>query len=1131
MNPKKLLILCLLIAVMSITAVGAADVSDNADDTIASEADPVALQTMDDNTGDELSVDDSNVKADLAAENDDVLSSSNENQLSEGGTPEVKNFTALQELIDAPGSVVTLNNDYAYDEASDQGNLPKDAIFIDKDLTINGNGHSISGSDKFSIFRLGENCKSFTLNNVTLKNASGVYGAVNFEHGNPYPDSFTLNLTDVNFTDNNVGRCLVYSKAINVTLIGGNVNFVNNTASDGIFFFGATTGEVHVDFGDLSFVNNTGGYMLNIDAEGVVDMTIGESSFIKNVATIGSLVSITSVYTVLNLTCNGDISFVNNSVEAGDSNILAIGAYRFVDLTLGNVDFTNNNASGSVFSISSDDVVNVTWGDVSFVNNIASCGSSDLYYILDIQAYYLNLTSTGHSFINNSAKGGTLHFINPYGVFDSEFYITLNNSEFINNNVSSGNGGGICFELTDGNVINLTCIDCLFINNTVKSGNGGALYISDAKDVDVNLIGCKFVNNSASSRGGAIYINASGKAAVNMINASFADNTAGTGGAVYILADDLNLMCEDTSFVKNTLFYTNGKECEGGALYVNATAANAMFRNATFAYNGVSDLNMAYSLKLRGGAIRFYSLYDGQNCINFTDSRFINNTGYHGGGISLDALKVADMYFNNTNFTGNAANSGGAMYLESLAKFNMYLTGVNLKDNYAEGTGGAIGLISLSSGNCDLYVRAVNTTFEKNHALSDGAMFVSSAIPSCNFTLNCTSTEFRDNKADYTAGALNIEGCTANIINATFTNNTAAGRGGAINNWASMTLTDSTFTNNTAADGGAISNWEELTVINTSFDGNNAVNGGAVYNWNEYSPAVMTLKDSSFADNTAVNGGAVYIADGTVQFNSSCTFSNNSASGSGGAIFIKSNNTINTEITFYSSFFLNNTADGSGGAIFVEAAGDGSSNFELVIRNPHFDNNTAGENGGAIALQGKNMGDMLLFLENGQFYNNTADADGGAIYYNSTGNSKLSLYSGVRFEDNRAFRGGALSLRNVGGTYYDAILLKNKANSTNITYVHENDNLTLTFSGHENYLNAIYAENWNPNYVDSIEYWDGAVVNLNGADPVKSENESGINIALEIDNNGTLINLTTDTSGQVHFSTLGVSCYKPHSFS
>ena len=208
MNPKKLLILCLLIAVMSITAVGAADVSDNADDTIASEADPVALQTMDDNTGDELSVDDSNVKADLAAENDDVISSSNENQLSEGGTPEVKNFTALQELIDAPGSVVTLNNDYAYDEASDQGNLPKNAIFIDKDLTINGNGHSISGSDKFSIFRLGENCKSFTLNNVTLKNASGVYGAVNFEHGNPYPDSFTLNLTDVNFTDNNVGRYL-----------------------------------------------------------------------------------------------------------------------------------------------------------------------------------------------------------------------------------------------------------------------------------------------------------------------------------------------------------------------------------------------------------------------------------------------------------------------------------------------------------------------------------------------------------------------------------------------------------------------------------------------------------------------------------------------------------------------------------------------------------------------------------------------------------------------------------------------------------------------------------------------------------------------------------------------------------
>ena len=265
----------------------------------------------------------------------------------------------------------------------------------------------------------------------------------------------------------------ILSKAINVTLIGGNVNFVNNTASDGIFFFGATTGEVHVDFGDLSFVNNTGGDMLNIEAEGVVDMTIGESSFIKNVATIGGLVSITSVYTSLNLTCNGDLSFVNNSVEAGDSNILAIGAYRFVDLTLGNVDFTNNNASGSVFSISSDDVVNVTWGDVSFVNNIASCGSSDLYYILDIQAYYLNLTSTGHSFINNSARGKGTVYINQCGSV-SEYYVTLNYCEFINNTVRSGNGGAISFEIYDDDIVNLTCIGCSFINNTLEgSGYGG----------------------------------------------------------------------------------------------------------------------------------------------------------------------------------------------------------------------------------------------------------------------------------------------------------------------------------------------------------------------------------------------------------------------------------------------------------------------------------------------------------------------------------------------------------------------------------------------------------------------------------------------------------------------------------
>ena len=375
------------------------------------------------------------------------------------------------------------------------------------------------------------------------------------------------------------------------------------------------------------------------------------------------------------------------------------------------------------------------------------------------------------------------------------------------------------------------------------------------------------------------------------------------------------------------------------------------------------------------------------------------------------------------------------------------------------------------------------------------------------------------------------------MLNKTLTINgnghTISGNGSAriFNVTGNATLNDITFVNGNAADGAAIYlRGNDIKITNSRFRDNSASNrGGAIFvdvDGNSRELLLAIGSDVIFENNTALNGGAIFIDAssnaGKVVLNVThgTIFKNNTAGLNGGALFIQANNDIAP--TCYSTLFANNTAGDSGGAIFVNATGNGYNEFRWDIRNPAFENNTAGLNGGAIALHGVDMGEMLLMLENGHLYNNTAGADGGAIYYNSTGDSKLSLYNEVKFMDNRAFRGGALSLRNIGGTYFFASMLKNKANSTNITYVYENDNLTFTFSANENYLNAIYAENWNPAYIGDLYYWNGAVANAGITGAFNSENESGINLTLEIEGISQPIRLVTDEFGKANFSTLGL---------
>ncbi len=92
-------------------------------------------------------------------------------------------------------------------------------------------------------------------------------------------------------------------------------------------------------------------------------------------------------------------------------------------------------------------------------------------------------------------------------------------------------------------------------------------------------------------------------------------------------------------------------------------------------------------------------------------------------------------------------------------------------------------------------------------------------------------------------------------INQATLQNGAADFGGAISNYGTVTVTNSTFSGNSAnVDGGAIETAGTVTVTNSTFSDNSAVNGGAIVNYLD----TVTVTNSTFSGNSATSGAAIY---------------------------------------------------------------------------------------------------------------------------------------------------------------------------------------------------------------------------------------------------------------------------------
>ncbi len=216
----------------------------------------------------------------------------------------------------------------------------------------------------------------------------------------------------------------------------------------------------------------------------------------------------------------------------------------------------------------------------------------------------------------------------------------------------------------------------------------------------------------------------------------------------------------------------------------------------------------------------------------------------------------------------------------------------NFADEYLAGSAIGVG----PTADCTI----IGCTFINNVNLTS-AVYVSG-------TATISDCLFQDNAATlYEGGAIRLNQGT--IENCTFTNNYAAMSGGAVYSTHSVSITGCTFVGNTASSSGGGVRISGGTVTDCTFDSNVAGgSGGGLWLEDGFVEDAVVI-GSTFFGNSAANGGGLRIIGGEL---TDCTFDSNTATSSGGGVYISGATPVMTQCTL-----SGNTAGATGGGMYI----------------------------------------------------------------------------------------------------------------------------------------------------------------------------------------------------------------------
>ena len=1009
----------------------------------------------------------------------------------------IETFTDLQNAIDLVDGILTLDSDIVMTDDEAAGFVG--GVAINKDIVIDGKGHTISAEDLGRIFSIGEGF-TVTLTNATLINGKADKGGAIYNDG-------SLTLSDVKLSDNaadSYGGAVFNNGHLVVSDSVFDSNDIVNRGSASVDYGGAAIYNWYdgvLTVSGSNFTNNIKNYKNGDRLVGAIatigDATISDSYFVNNAGRWGGAITTSGA-----LIAGDDVNTLTVSGSTFKENGGLYGAGIFVwgsDFTVSDCVFDKNTASGkgnmtpnnnNGAAIEVTDTNKAIAGIITgskFTNNKAQYGGA-------IDICEGNIKITDSEFVNNSAdvEGGAIDINTVNGNPE----VSISDSKFINNSASYG--GAIV------NVKDLTVRNTEFVNNTPDAIFN---YVGFGGNLDLGIENFTDLQNAIGLVTGTLTLNQNvvmtDDEAANFVNGVIINKNIRIDGKGHTIdAKNLGRIFKINNWCDVTLTnvtLTNGNATVGGAIYNfgNLDLVHVNFVNNTAKYGG-AIMNYAYGLVLDdstftnntakiGGAI-----YNSADCFVVGNSTFANNTATSNGGVIFNY--GIGFVVGNSTFVNNSAADGAGAILNGGRGF--VVGNSTFTNNTATSKGGAI-------YNYGIGFVVGNSTFANNTAEDAGAVYNegdNSVVGNSTFANNTAED----------AGAVYNEGDNSVVGNSTFVNNTATSIGGAIINNGKLVVDNSAFEDNAANYyGGAIFNWDDLQVTNSAFDGNDILvrniramdnvdhGGAAIYNWkngkldisksnftnniknykngDRLVGAVATIGDATISDSYFVNnsgrwGGALSVMGG--EFSSATNFIdidgtkfvNNSAL-YGGAMFVWGSN-----YAISNSVFDNNSAFGkgnmtpnnnNGGALVVT---QGNIPISGTIINSNFTNNKAQYGGAAWINEG------TVDISNSNFINNTATVEAGAIGFEPAYTKITATVHGTNFINNTAGVDGGAIYSNGDLRISDSDFDNNKAQKADIIY--SNINGLLNINGN-NYSN--YTENKAP------------IINLAGIETISSD--------------------------------------------
>ena len=604
---KRLIIILSILVILSIGAVSAGEIDDNA--------------VTPDDSAEVLKADDSQP----------VLSDS------------PGNFSMLAEDIGTTGDTVSLFKNYTYDSEADSA-IPKTGIEISRPLTIEGNGITIDAKNMAKIFNV--KSSDVTIKNIHFvnANASEKIGDLDFSDCGAAIEAYSgikdndhmlnnISIIDCTFEDSySAGHGVVYLYADNVTVTG--TTFKNNSAPQraaGLYVRGGKnvllSGNKFIENYQVEEGNKTFGgagiYLYDCKA------SISDSVFEGNYAYKGGAIFIqTDNVNVINCNFTANHIKYDSDNQAGGGAIFAQGN----NILISDCRFEKNTALHTAGAIYCEKNKNITIQNSIFVNNTSADEGGAIYTHAgdNITIRYCEFTENKGTSSKSDSYGGAYRGHNSNNTY-------VHDCNFTGNYANHNAGGAIEFHSID--VVIFTVENCKFEKNVANS-DGGAMYIHMRGTLTID--GCDFtsntvINNLNCRSGGAILINMANEKdngttkpvwnralKTNILNCNFVDNTAPVmGGALCLRSNNGKIF--DENVIENCTF-TGNNATWGSAIFLY-TDTSMNLTNVVFGKNRANST----SLNISVDKPESYYPSDVTLSVEFTGKDNIANAIWNGG--------------------------------------------------------------------------------------------------------------------------------------------------------------------------------------------------------------------------------------------------------------------------------------------------------------------------------------------------------------------------------------------------------------------------------------------------------------------------------------------------------------------